>query len=185
MNLHTKWKIKTTLFFILFFPYIHIYASTTDSLTMSANIVSIKCVISYPNNLYFGNYINTNFNDTDAADIKKITISLDCNNVENIVIPTLILQGNVFSQDNSIFTVSPTPEKFNVGFMFKKGEYNTTLNFKDKNNVIYQGDEVTFEKLKNGINLYNLTVGLVKGPINNKVGIGNINVPIKFTILYK
>ncbi|HBN5547420.1 TPA: fimbrial protein [Proteus mirabilis] len=185
MNLQKQWKIKIALFFIFFFPCINLYAAPIGYVTVKANIVSIKCVISYPNNLYFGNYISTNFNDTDAADIKKITISLDCNNVENIVTPTLILQGNVFSQDNSIFTVSSTPEKLNVGFMFKKGEYNTNLNFKDKNNVIYQGDEVTFEKLKNGINLYNLTVGLVKGPINNKVGIGNINVPIKFTILYK
>lgn len=185
MNLPIQWKIKVALFFILFFPYISIYASSTDTLSMSANIVSIKCVVSYPDSLYFGDYISANFNDTDAVDIKKLTISLDCNNVENVVIPALVLQGSVFSQDKSIFTGNSASEKLNVGFMFKKGEHNTPLNFKGKDSVISQGDEVSFEKLENGINLYDITVGLVKGPTDTKVGIGNVNVPVKFTILYK
>lgn len=185
MNLQTQWKIKIALFFIFFFPCINLYAASVGYLTVKANIVNIKCVISYPDSLYFGDYVNANFNDTDAADIKKITISLNCSNVKNIVIPTLVLKGNVFSQDPSIFTDNSTSEKLNVGFMFKKGEYNTNLKFKEKNDVISQGDEVAFEKLENGINSYNLTVGLVKGPMNTKVGIGSINAPVKFTILYK
>lgn len=101
------------------------------------------------------------------------------------MIPALVLQGSVFSQDKSIFTGNSASEKLNVGFMFKKGEHNTPLNFKEKDSVISQGDEVSFEKLENGINLYDITVGLVKGPTDTKVGIGNVNVPVKFSILYK
>lgn len=188
MNLRILWKIKfkiSFLYIIFCFPYINVYAASTNSVFINANIVSIKCIISYPDSLYFGDYIGTNFKEMDAIEIKKITISLDCSNINNIVTPVLTLQGAVFPEDKSIFTDSSNAEQLNVGFMFKKGTYNTPLNFKDKDNIIYQNNEISFDNLQNGINIYDITVGLVKGPRNSKVNIGSINAPVKFTILYK